>query len=331
MAPKDKGRVLEPGNSDFARAVLEATPAVVYVYDVQAEKSVYQNRRLSELLGHAPDASPALTEWQSFIHPDDATRFPVHRARLKTIKDGETLIWEYRLRASDGSWRWFQSRDVLLSKDAAGRPLLVVGNSADISEQKETQARHALLVGELRHRSKNFGAVVQAIARQTAPKDITAAVPFNLLVARLMTLLNMGELVLEREPRVARLKTVLETTLKPFVGRQERIAIDGPDAALVEESAGALALAMHELATNAVKYGALANQDGMISVAWTRDGGSAELVWKERHGPLVRAPRADGFGMRVIKGGAQGGKVTVAFEPDGLSCRFELNVCDMPK
>jgi len=331
MAAEDKGRVLEPGDSGFARAVLEATPAVVYVYDVQAEKSVYQNRRLSELLGHAPDAAPALTEWQSFIHPDDAARFPAHRKRLKAIKDGETLIWEYRMRASDGTWRWFQSRDVLLSKDKAGRPLLVVGNSADISEQKETEARHALLAGELRHRSKNFGAIVQAIARQTAPKDSNAAAPFNLFVARLMTLLKMGDLVLESEPRVARLRTVLETTLQPFVGRHERIAIDGPDAAVAEETAGALALAMHELATNAVKYGALANQDGTISVAWTRDGTTVELVWKERKGPPVKAPKSDGFGMRVIKGGAQGGKVTVAFEPDGLSCRFMLEVSDMPK
>jgi PAS domain S-box-containing protein len=330
MTSSDKKRgIVEPGDPGFARAVLESTPAVIYVYDVQAEKSVYQNRRLSELLGHEPDPSKELTEWQSFIHPDDAARFPAHRERLKKIKDGETVIWEYRLRASDGTWRWFQSRDVLLSKNAGG-PLLVVGNSADISEQKETETRHALLVGELRHRSKNFGAIVNAIARQTAPKDETAAAPFNALVARLTTLLKTGDLVLETEPRVAPLKTVLETTLKPFVGRQERIAIEGPEAALVEEAAGALALAMHELATNAMKYGALSNADGSISVAWTRDGAKVELQWKERHGPTVRAPKSDGFGMRVIRLGAPGGEVRVDFAPDGVCCSFTLSVCDMP-
>jgi PAS domain S-box-containing protein len=331
MARNDKTRgISEPGDSAFARAVLESTPAVVYVYDVQAEKSVYQNRRLSELLGHGPDASPALLEWQSFIHPEDAARFPAQRDRLKAIREGETLSWEFRMRASDGTWRWFQSRDVLLSWDEKGRPLLVVGNAADISEQKETEARHALLAGELRHRSKNFGAIVQAIARQTVPKDEAAAQPFNALVARLITLLRTGDLVLESEPRVAPLRTVLETTLSPFVGRKECIAIEGPEAALVEEAAGALALAMHELATNALKYGALANAGGTISVRWAREGKKAELVWKEKNGPLVTAPMKDGFGMRVIRQGAPGGKVDVDFETDGLCCRFALSVCDMP-
>ena len=332
MVSKDKRHdgVLEPGDRDFSRAVLESTPAVIYVYDVQAEKSVYQNRRLSELLGHQADASSEATEWQSFVHPEDAARFPAHRTRLKAIADGETMTWEFRMRASDGSWRWFQSRDVLLSKDAHGRPLLIVGNAADISEQKQTEARHALLAGELRHRSKNFGAIVNAIARQTAPKDKSAAEPFNLLVARLTTLLRTGDLVLETEPRVAPLRTLLEATLKPFVGRQERIVIEGPEAALIEEAAGAMALAMHELATNAMKYGALSNASGSISIRWTRNGTTAGLTWKEMGGPPVRAPSKEGFGMRVIRGGAYGGSVAVDFEPDGLCCRFVLAVCDLP-
>lgn len=332
MASKDErfDTVRDPSSDAFARAVLEGTPAVIYVYDVKTEKSVYQNRRLGELLGHPPEAASALTEWQAFIHPDDAVRFPGYRKRLKTIKPGETITWEYRLRAHDGTWRWFMSRDVLLSSDEAGKPLLVVGNASDISGQKAAEARHELLAGELRHRSKNFAAIVNAIARQTAPKDPKAAEPFNAFVARLMTLLKTGDLVLETEPRVAPIKELLQETLKPFVGRKDRISFDGPPAALVEEAAGALALAVHELATNALKYGALSVPDGKIQVQWTREGERAILAWNEKEGPPVSAPTRDGFGMRVIRQGAPGGNVEMNFSPGGLVCRFTLTVGDLP-
>ncbi len=172
--------------------------------------------------------------------------------------------------------------------------------------------------------------MVKAIARQSAPKDEKTAEPLNTFVARIMTLLNMGDLVLESEPRVAPLQTILETTLRPFVAKPERITIDGPPAALVEEAAGALALAMHELATNAMKYGALSTSGGTISVKWTRDGDHVALVWKEKDGPRVSQPVKEGFGMRVVRQGAHGGRADVAFEPDGLCCRLTVTVVDLP-
>src|SRR5271169_6784364 len=81
----------------LARKVLEGAPAIIYVYDVKAERSIFQNRPLGELLGQpGSDGAERQSEWSRFIHPDDGAAFPEHRARLKTIKPGETLSWQFR-------------------------------------------------------------------------------------------------------------------------------------------------------------------------------------------------------------------------------------------
>src|SRR5215472_16793660 len=96
-------------DADMARQLLSAAPIVLYVYDVQKEQSVFQNRPLRELLGLGDDGAPG-SEWERLIHPDDARRFPEHRNRLKSIAPGQTLHWEFRMRDSAGDWRWFLSR-----------------------------------------------------------------------------------------------------------------------------------------------------------------------------------------------------------------------------
>ncbi len=317
---------------DVARHVLEATPAVVYVYDVRREKSVYQNRSLADLLGHGPEVPVRdRTEWQHLVHPEDAARFPEYRRRLKNIRAGQTLSWEYRIRAGDGAWRWFQSRDVLLSAGKDGTPHLVVGNAADITDQKAAEHRYALLEAELRHRSKNFGAIVAAIARQTRPRDNPAAAEhFDAFVARLTTLLNAGDIVVASTPRMAPLHTILDVTLAPFLGmgRDNRITLDGPHVMLGEDASGAIALALHELATNAAKYGALSVANGRVSVTWRSavvDGKvGVELLWQESDGPRVGPPARTGFGTRVIRQGAPGGRVQHDYRADGVVCRFEI-------
>ena len=152
------------------RAVLEAAPTILYVYDVQEQRSVFQNRRFGELLGHPPSVEHA-SEWTTFIHPDDANRFPEHREKLKAIRAGETLFWDFRMRDSKDIWRWFQSRDSLLSSDATGKPKLVVGSSSEITEQKDAELRKELLADEMRHRARNLVAIVQAIGRMSRPKN----------------------------------------------------------------------------------------------------------------------------------------------------------------
>src|SRR5882672_2612449 len=102
-------------DAELACKVLEAAPTILYVYDVQKEQSVFQNRRIGDLLGHPPAQDLERTGWTSFIHPDDSLRFLEHRERLRKMRTGEMLSWEFRMRDGNGKWRWFLSRDSLLS------------------------------------------------------------------------------------------------------------------------------------------------------------------------------------------------------------------------
>jgi PAS domain S-box-containing protein len=320
-------------DTELARQLLRAAPIVLYVYDVQKEKSVFQNRRLGELLGHAEDAAPE-SEWELLTHPDDAERFPQHRARLKTIAPGQTLNWEFRLRDAGGDWRWFLSRDTLLSSDPAGRPLLIVGSASDITEQKKAEQHKELLAEEMRHRARNLVAVVQAIGRMSRPKDQPDVNKFiDAFMGRLLTLLNTGGIVLSSAERRADLAEIATTALAPFETTGNRIRISGPGVSLLERTAGNLALALHELATNALKYGALSSEGGCVNVTWAFEGETKKftLEWLETGGPPTSPPASEGFGGLVIRQAVareRNGRVNLDYAPEGLRCQFEMEISE---
>jgi PAS domain S-box-containing protein len=327
---------LMPLSPELTRKVLEAAPSILYVYDVQKERSVFQNRRISELLGHLPTTATSPTEWARFIHPDDADRFPQHREQLKTIQAGQTLTWEFRMRDGQGQWRWFLSRDSLLSTDERGNPLLVVGSTADITEQKQAEQHKQLLADEMRHRARNLVSIVQAIGRMSRPKDQPDVNKhIDVFMGRLLTLLNTGGIVLSSDSRTADLETIVKTTLSPFFGEasSRRIAVEGPTVTVPERTAGGLALAIHELATNALKYGALSNESGSVSLHWSiadhEENRRFAMAWKEKGGPRIKAPRSEGFGGMVIRQSVareQNSKVTLDYQPQGLICQLEFEL-----
>jgi PAS domain S-box-containing protein len=303
--------------------VLEAAPMVTYVYDIRHERSVFQNRRFGELLGHPPSDG---SEWALHIHPDDAERFPVHRERLKSIKRGETLSWEFRMRDVSGDWRWFLSRDSLLASDENGRPELVVGIASEITDQKRAEQHKELLADEMRHRARNLVAIVQAIGRMSRPKGQPEVNKYiDVFMGRLLTLLNTGGIVLSSTSRTADLREILDAALKPFAS--PRISIQGPAVSLSEHTAGGMALAFHELATNAIKYGALSAETGSVAIAWKVEGPQFSMTWRETGGPPVVAPTSEGFGGLVIRQSVareKGAKIALDYLPEGLICRFEF-------
>lgn len=320
-------------DADLARQVLKSAPTVLYVYDVQNEHIQFQNRRFGELLGHPEIAAD---EWRSFAHPDDERTLAQHRSRLKTIEAGETLFWEFRMRDCAGGWRWFLSRDVLLSRDDAGKPSLVVGNASDITEQKDAEEHMEILAGEMRHRAKNLISLVEGIGRLSRPKGQPVVDAFvDTYMGRLKALLRTGDIVLSSNQRSAYLHAVLETVLSPFQNEDEpeRITLRGPAVALSERTAGGIALAMHELATNAVKYGALSVPAGKVTVCWTlqplETGEEFAMEWRESEGPAVPPPQAEGFGGKVIRHSiAHEAKSRIALDylPDGLRCGFTFHI-----
>jgi PAS domain S-box-containing protein len=324
-----------PFGAELGVMAIQAAPIVLYVYDVQRERSVFQNRSFAELLGHPP-TEPVANDWRAHIHPDDEMKFPAHRERLKTIKPGESAFWEYRMRDAEGQWRWFLSRDNLLTHDDKGRPLLIVGSAFDISEQKTAEQHKELLADEMRHRAKNLASVVEAIGRLSRPKNQPAVDKFiDTFMGRLMTLLNTGSIVLSSAARTADLRDIVTSTLAPFLGEglPQRIAVEGPAAVLSERTAASLALAIHELATNAVKYGALSTEAGSVVLRWKiapGDGANTFVMeWIESGGPPVAPPNSEGFGGMVIRQSVareQKGRVALDYLTQGLACRFEFEI-----
>ena len=216
-------------------------------------------------------------------------------------------------------------------KDSDGTIIGASKIARDITERKRAEQRQQLLVGEVKHRIKNLLATVQAIARQTLKG--TPVEEREAFIARLMALANAQDLLtLERWNRAA-VHEVVDRALRPFEAKHSaRFLTKGPEDVWVDaQRASLLTMALHELATNAVKYGALSNGYGVVSLTWEvtgeEDAQSVRLTWRELGGPLVVPPERKGFGSFLIERalqGSGGGGAKLDFNPNGLICSLEV-------
>lgn len=208
----------------------------------------------------------------------------------------------------------------------------------DNTERRREIERQALLIGEMKHRAANLAAIVDAIARQSRPQNAPEVDRYiDRFMGRLQTLLTAGQLVLDSSSRTPDLGETIHVALRPFVEsrREGDIAIAGPPVAVSEFVGGGLAMAFHELATNAFKYGALSTETGTATVSWTLIAQGAdvrvEIDWREQGGPAVSVPTQTGFGTRVISSAlaaARDGAIAIDYRPDGLHCRFSFLLGD---
>jgi two-component sensor histidine kinase len=254
-----------------------------------------------------------------------AADLPLQRAaRGETVRDEELDI-----RFEDGTaiTLVFEAAPI---RDAAGRLAGAVCGAIDITERKRQQEHRELLLNELNHRVKNTLATVQSFAVQTLRTAPTLADGRRAFEARLIAL-SKGHDVLTRENwQGAGLHEVVAEALGAYVGdgRNPRVRFAGPEIRVRPKTALAISMALHELATNAVKHGALSSQAGRVRLSWAISGDppALRLHWAETGGPPVVAPRKRGFGSRLIEIGlAQdlGGRVRLEFAPDGVSCAIE--------
>jgi two-component sensor histidine kinase len=179
------------------------------------------------------------------------------------------------------------------------------------------EARHQqLFAREMSHRLKNAMTIVQAIATQTFHRDAPDVSKFE---GRVRALASAHNLLNEhiKQP-IAFVGEVVETAIEPFDDNQGRFRMSGEAIPLPDQQVVSLMLALHELSTNALKYGALSAPGGWVSIAWGYKDDWFELEWKEHDGPAVAAPSSEGFGSRLLARAAMGAKVS--FEPDGLRC-----------
>ena len=200
----------------------------------------------------------------------------------------------------------------------------------DITERKEGERRQKLLVNELNHRVKNSLTIVQALVRQTLGAAESLAQAQTALTERLMALAAAHDVITQEEWVGAELAEVVRRSVLPQLDRPERLNAQGPAAMLTPATALSFSLALHELVTNAIKYGALTTEAGRIALDWrfeeTGEGRRLQISWRETGGPPVSPPSRKGFGSRLIERGLAaeiGGAVTLSFEPDGVVCEID--------
>ncbi|GJE61415.1 PAS domain-containing protein [Methylobacterium trifolii] len=302
-----------------------------------ATDHVLWNEALYEAHGHAPDAvEPTGGWWIDHIHPDDRPRID---ASIHTIIDGTGTAWsdEYRFRRADGSYADILDRGYLI-RDADGRAVRMIGAMLDITERKRAEEHQRLLTGELQHRVKNILALVQAMASQTFRNAVDPEAAREAFSSRLVSLGRAHDILTQSNWTQAPIADVVEAALAVHRGGTgTRIRASGPGVHLAAKPALALALALHELATNATKYGALSNEVGTVDLRWhvvhEGDAPRFQLTWSEQNGPpILTQPSRRGFGSRLIErsfAAEVGGDVRLSYAPTGLVCRLEASLSSM--
>jgi two-component sensor histidine kinase/PAS domain-containing protein len=257
------------------------------------------------------------------IVPEDWERLQIGMASL--MQDGQPHHGEFRVRRPNGEIRWCTST-AAASRDEAGKVVRISGVTMDITERKEAEERQMLLAREVDHRAKNAMAIVQSIVRLTKATGIDAYV--EIIEGRIKALSRAHALLSNARWQGADLAKLVDEELAPFRETHgERLTISGPKVVLEPTTAQTLALALHELATNAAKYGALSVAAGSLALRWTQQGDALNVVWHETLGPPTQKPSATGFGTQIITGSIErqlGGTTKFEWLPTGLRCTFSV-------
>jgi PAS domain S-box-containing protein len=278
-----------------------------------------------------PDA-PSLETISGMIDARDRDRFTTQIDQLQQPGSSGLFEAEFRIiRASDGEERWLAARGRTMGGSLPVKSLM--GTTRDITDRKRRDEQIHFLMGELTHRTKNILAVVEAIARQTT-RDAVSLETFSAAFAqRIKAIAGSLDLLIEENWSSASIRELVRVQTSAVAGKTgERIKLTGDDVALLPDAAQNLGLALHELTTNATKYGALSVPGGHITLGWwivdgIGDEKAFSLVWKEHGGPPVIKPSRKGFGHtvmnRLVKA-ALSGDASLEFEPDGV--KWSVNI-----
>jgi PAS domain S-box-containing protein len=278
------------------------------------------------LYGLAPDAEVSVQSYFAMVHPDDVEAVRSAFLATRDSSEGGDYSIEHRIVTASGETRWILAH-ARVAKDTPGETRVAVGTSLDITERKAAEERRALLMGELAHRAKNGIAVLMAIVSQTARGAETVESFQELIMSRLQAMANSQDLVTASGGRPVGLADVIDKALSPF--GKGRVDLDPAIAEVTirGEMAVGMGLLLHEMATNAVKYGALSRGKGRVALTLeTAPEGRGAFAWRETGGPPVKAPERPGFGTRLLQQvlRPQGGEVTFQFEPQGFWARTEF-------
>jgi PAS domain S-box-containing protein len=288
-------------------------------------KQVSSSPELNRMLGFPDEAEPTLEELTAGYYPGELQRLQAAFADALASGDRHFEI-EYRhIRRTDGAVRWLLLRACI--ELSGGEPVRTVGVVMDITSQKENEGRLRLLAREVDHRANNLLTIVQGLVQLDRAQDVAAF--RSSLMGRIAALGHAHKLLSESRWTGASLKRLMAEELEPYYGGSRiRIAPASEDVLLSPAVAQSLAMALHELATNASKYGGLSTANGAVEISYIRAGANRmKLVWAETGGPTVKPPSRSGLGLTVIRRameGDTGGRAHLEWLPGGLRCELEF-------
>ena len=311
---------------------LATEAAEIGLWDVDTvTDTLFWPPRVKAMFGIAPDVSVSMADFYEGLHPDDKETIIAAFAAACDPQKRALYDVEYRtVGKEDGVIRWVAAKGRAVF-DADGKCVRVIGTALDISKRKEAEERQVLLAREVDHRARNALAVIQSIIRLTRAKTVDDYV--QAIEGRIKALARAHTLLSDSRWHGADLATLVTEELAPYRGG-DKITIRGPDISLQPATAQGLALALHELATNAAKHGALSSPSGKITLDWQLHSDSLALNWAETGGPDIASPSSRSFGLKVIVASIEqqlGGKAAFDWDPKGLRCAFSIPRSELTK
>lgn len=315
--------------------VASATTDVIWDWDL-VHDHIWWSEGMTQLFGHTlEEQSSKIDWWANLVHPEDRSRVSASLNRIRRSDDDVHWSEEYRLRRADGSYAIVHDRGDIL-RDSQGKPIRMVGGITDITEKKAAERRQKLMMQELDHRVKNNLATVLSIAESTFRVSDSLDQFAESFTGRIRALARMHALLAYSRWEGISLRQLMERTLEAYAMNQDStVTIEGEDIELSPTAAPVLCMAVHELATNAAKYGSLSVPGGRVAAHWRIEEVNVDnqgpvptffLEWRESDGPAVEAPSRRGLGSDLIEGAVNyelNGTVEMRFHTEGLACTLQ--------
>ena len=309
------------------KLAIEAAGLAVWELDVAGNR-LTPSPELNRLYGFPEDAEPSVEEFQSRYAPGELERLARLGAEAQA-RGEQSIRVEVRHILPGDEERWLLVQAQTAPPFSDGRPR-VIGVAMDVTARKHYETRLELIARELQHRVKNSLTVVQTLVNQSFRGDRTLAEGREVFTSRLMSMARTTELLTRSHGTAASLTAIVQRAVEPFSEADaRRFSLSGPEANVPAKMSVALGMALHELCTNAMKYGALSTPTGRVDVSWAVDNGRLDLLWREQGGPPVVEPRTTGFGSRLLRGSLltpHEGTVALHFKPEGVECRISMNL-----
>jgi PAS domain S-box-containing protein len=258
---------------------------------------------------------------------------PAVEQALRAALSGNAVAFRAFCPTARGAPRWWDTTVSPILE--TGRVIRVLATSRDVTGERTAEAHRQLLVNELNHRVKNTLATIQSIANQSLRNAGVEPSVRDALEGRLMAIAATHNVLTDQNWSAASLRQIVDGSVAPYSTSPSQLTITGQDLQVSPKPAVVMALAFHELAINALKYGALSAPDGHVDIRWSIDPDDQLLIeWAERGGPAVRPPERRGFGSRIVEMALPnelGGAVAVDYRAEGLRCSIRSPLASLDK